>query len=349
MTPAPRPPPAPPCSCRNPGVRAPGRQPAPPSCLHLPPCLPCLHHERPGLALALSTRIPSPARTGLTPQARTFPWHVTATLELCRGHSAPNFPVLSGDARGGAGGDGWEDFFPPFIYLLGGFFLLAGDKGSLCAQPQGSEGAGSAGTRWQCQASRAGGSGWPVSSAHRWLFRLSRALDLNLLLIHGSCSPSAAQLKARRRRRRRRMKAGGGGDDDQGQLRTGGRVVPEGPHPGFGSRASGGGSGGREGGGKNLPRFNLQRRLPAPACCTHQGWGNRPTGLDAPADHFLGEGPWRRKLQRLESFDCDSTAGWGSALPAPGTWGHLAARHRHPASASAALLAPVPPARDAAG
>lgn len=37
MTPAPRPPPAPPCSCRNPGAGAAGRRPAPPSCLRLPP------------------------------------------------------------------------------------------------------------------------------------------------------------------------------------------------------------------------------------------------------------------------------------------------------------------------
>lgn len=37
-------------------------------------------------------------------------------------------------------------FFPSFIYSLGGFFSLAGDKGRLCAQAQGPGGAGGAGT-----------------------------------------------------------------------------------------------------------------------------------------------------------------------------------------------------------
>ncbi|XP_005058576.1 PREDICTED: putative NAD(+)--arginine ADP-ribosyltransferase Mav [Ficedula albicollis] len=41
---------------------------------------------------------------------------------------------------------------------------------------------------------------FPICLFVGWLFRLSRALDLNLLLIHGSCSPSAAQLKAPRSR-----------------------------------------------------------------------------------------------------------------------------------------------------
>lgn len=40
MTPAPHPPPAPPCSCRNPGVRTPGRQPGPPSCCTSRPACP---------------------------------------------------------------------------------------------------------------------------------------------------------------------------------------------------------------------------------------------------------------------------------------------------------------------
>ncbi|KAL2296168.1 hypothetical protein Nmel_017710, partial [Mimus melanotis] len=44
------------------------------------------------------------------------------------------------------------------------------------------------------------GTFFPICLFVGWLFRLSRALDLNLLLIHGSCSPSAAQLKAPRSR-----------------------------------------------------------------------------------------------------------------------------------------------------
>lgn len=90
------------------------------------------------------------------------------------------------------------------------------------------------------------------------------------------------------------MKGGG----DQGQLRTDGRVTPEGPHPGSGS---GGGDGGKEGGGNKISHASSsstgrQRLRAAP-----RGRAVAPRA-PAPADHFLGEGPRRRKLQRLEKF-----------------------------------------------
>lgn len=157
-----------------------------------------------------------------------------------------------------------------------------------------------------------GGFGWPVSSAHRWLFRLSRALDLNLLLIHGSCSPSAAQLKARRRRR---MKGGG----DQGQLRTDGRVTPEGPHPGSGS---GGGDGGKEERGGEIKSPTLQAPAPAAsACVLHPGAGRLPRGLPpqrplprrgAPPE----EAPTARKVSPVTQ-----PLGWGDRANPGKKWG----------------------------
>lgn len=122
MTPARWPPPAPPCSCRNPGVQAPGKQPEPPSCLHLPPA--CTAGARGWLWPSAPTSLVRLAPASL-PRARTLPPRVRATLERSRGHSAPNFPALLSDARGGAGGGrkGWAGAsFPSLIYLLGGFF-----------------------------------------------------------------------------------------------------------------------------------------------------------------------------------------------------------------------------------
>lgn len=79
--------PAPPCSCRNPGLQAPGRQPAPASCPHLPPactsrpaytnCSPQHPHPQPG---SLRPRFPG----------AHLPPRVRATLERCRGRSVPN-------------------------------------------------------------------------------------------------------------------------------------------------------------------------------------------------------------------------------------------------------------------
>lgn len=117
MTPAPHPPPAPPCSCRNPGVRAPGRQPGPPSCLHLPPCL--LRRPRPAPALAPAS-LPGSRRH--TPSHR-----VRATLERCRGRSVPNLPAMP-TARPGVTDRQEGGFFFPFVYSLGGFFPLLETK-----------------------------------------------------------------------------------------------------------------------------------------------------------------------------------------------------------------------------
>lgn len=115
MTPAPHPPPAPPCSCRNPGVRAPGRQPGPPSSPHLPPRRP-----RPRI----------PAR--FTP-AHTFPhrgsgrpWSAAAaapcqTSRRCPGHGR-------GRRIGGKG-----DVFSPHLFIRWvGFFPCWRQRQAVC-------------------------------------------------------------------------------------------------------------------------------------------------------------------------------------------------------------------------
>lgn len=71
MTPAPRPPPAPPCSCRNPGAGAAGRRPAPPSCLRLPP-LPAPRAPR-GEGGGEHSRLGSVSSVSPSPQ----PWDAT--------------------------------------------------------------------------------------------------------------------------------------------------------------------------------------------------------------------------------------------------------------------------------
>lgn len=90
MTPAPHPPPAPPCSCRNPGVRAPGRQPGPPSCLHLPPCL-LRGRPRPAPALAPAS-LPGSRRHTPSHCVSGRPWSAAAaapcqTSRRCPRHS----------------------------------------------------------------------------------------------------------------------------------------------------------------------------------------------------------------------------------------------------------------------
>lgn len=113
MTPAPHPPPAPPCSCRNPGVRAPGRQPGPPSCLHLPPCL--LRRPRPAPALAPAS-LPGSRRH--TPSHR-----VRATLERCRGRSVPNLPAMPTARPGVTDRQGGGFFFFPVCLFVGWVFF----------------------------------------------------------------------------------------------------------------------------------------------------------------------------------------------------------------------------------
>lgn len=118
MTPAPHPPPAPPCSCRNPGVRAPGRQPGPPCCLHLPPCLlrPSLPH-------------PCPVHAGTH-----LPPRVTATLERCRGRSVPNFPAMP-TAQPGVTDRQERGLFSPFVYSLGRVFPWLETKAGCVPRP----------------------------------------------------------------------------------------------------------------------------------------------------------------------------------------------------------------------
>ncbi|RLV89367.1 hypothetical protein DV515_00014923 [Chloebia gouldiae] len=117
---------------------------------------------------------------------------------------------------------------------------------------------------------------------------------------------------------------------DRGQLRTGGRVVPEGPHPGFGSRAGGGGSGGKEGGKGG---WKIKRRPPAPAFCTHRD------GAPAPP------GPAPRQTRQTTSSERGPaeeapTAREFRLLRAPGP--RDMGTSRHPASATAALPAWTP-------
>ncbi|XP_048182900.1 uncharacterized protein LOC125337343 [Corvus hawaiiensis] len=172
--------------------RSPGSgQAARASLLPAPPALPA--PRAPAAGSGPRSRIPA----RFTP-AHTFPPRVRATLERCRGRSVPNFPAVP-TAQPGVTDRQEGGFFSPFIYSLGGFFPLLETKAG-CVPRRRVRGCRRCRDPGRCRASRAGGSGWPVSSAHRWLFRLSRALDLNLLLIHGSCSPSAAQLKAPRSR-----------------------------------------------------------------------------------------------------------------------------------------------------
>lgn len=195
----------------------------------------------------------------------------------------------------------------------------------------GSGGAGGAGTPWRCRASRAGGSGWPVSSAHRWLFRLSRALDLNLLLIHGSCSPSAAQLKARRRRRRR-MKGG-----TAASCGPAGGSRRRAPTPGLAAGpAEAAVEGRREGKGGWKKKKKVSHASSSSAGrprlrAAPTGTGQPPRRARRPGRPLPRRGARRRKLQRLASFACDSTAGWGDgADPAKGggAWDPRGSGHR---------------------